>query len=67
MNDNMILGAFSIEAFAKAHNIGRTLVYAEIKQKRLRTFLVGKRRLISVEGAAEWRREREEETAGVAA
>ncbi len=34
---------------------------------RLRTFLVGKRRLISVEAAAEWRRQREEETGGVAA
>ena len=67
MNDNTSLGAFSIEAFAKAHNLGRTQVYAEIKQKRLRTFLVGKRRLISVEAASEWHREREEETAGMAA
>ena len=38
-----------------------------INDGRLRTFLVGKRRLISFEAATEWRRNREEETAGRAA
>ena len=67
MNDNAPLGAHSVEGFAKAHTVGRTMVYQEIKTGRLRTFKVGKRRLISFEAAAEWRRKREEETAGVAA
>ena len=67
MNDSMTLGAYSVEAFAKVHALGRTTVYEEIKEGRLRTFLVGKRRLISVEAAAEYRRQREEETAERAA
>ena len=67
MSDNAPLGAYGVEAFGKAHGLGRTTVYEEIKEGRLRTFKVGKRRLISVEAAAKWRREREEETAGVAA
>ncbi len=67
MNSDTTLGAYGVDGFAKAHDVGRTLVYEEIRKGRLRTFLVGKRRLISVEAAAEWRREREEETAGVAA
>ncbi len=67
MNDNMTLGAYSVEAFGKAHHLGRTTVYEEIKEGRLRTFQVGKRRLISVEAAAEYRRQREEETAERAA
>ena len=67
MSDNAPLGAYGVEAFGKAHDLGRTTVYEEIKEGRLRTFLVGKRRLISVEAAAEYRRQREEETAGVAA
>jgi len=67
MNDSMTLGAYSVNAFAKAHDLGRTTVYEEIKEGRLRTFLVGKRRLISVEAAAEYRRQREEETAERAA
>ncbi len=60
-------GAHSVESFAKAHTLGRTQVYEEINDGRLRTFLVGKRRLISFEAATEWRRNREEETAGRAA
>ncbi len=67
MNDSMILGAYGVKGFGKAHDLGRTKVYEEINEGRLDTFLVGNRRLISVEAAAKWRREREEETAGVAA
>ncbi len=67
MNDNAPLGAYGVETFGKAHDLGRSTVYEEIKQGRLRTFLVGKRRLISVESAANWRRKREEETAGAGA
>jgi hypothetical protein len=64
MNENTTLGAYGVEGFGEAHDLGRTTVYQEIKEGRLRSFLVGKRRLISVEAAAEWRRKREEETAG---
>ncbi len=67
MNDSMTLGAYSVNAFAKAHDLGRTKVYEEINEGRLDTFRVGNRRLISVEAAAKWRREREEETAERAA
>ena len=67
MSEKTILGAYGVETFGKAHDLGRTTVYEEIKQGRLRTFLVGKRRLISVEAAANWRRKREEETAGAGA
>ncbi len=67
MSDNAPLGAYDVESFAKGHHVGRTTVYEEIKEGRLRTFKVGRRRLISVEAAAKWRREREEETAGMAA
>ena len=67
MNDNAPLGAYGVETFGKAHDLGRTKVYDEIKQGRLRTFKVDKRRLISVEAAANWRRNLEEETAGAEA
>ena len=67
MNDNTTLGARGVGTFAKDHDIGRTTVYEEIKEGRLRTCKVGKRRLISDEAAADWRRKREEETSGVAA
>ena len=63
MSNDISPGAYSVESFAKAHTLGRTQVYEEINDGRLRTFLVGKRRLISVEAATEWRRQREEETA----
>ncbi len=67
MSDNAPLGAYGVDGFGKAYNIGRTTTYEEIKKGRLRTFKVGKRRLISVEAAAKWRRQREEETAERAA
>ncbi len=63
MNDNPTVGAQSVEAFAKDNDIGRTTVYQEMKKGRLRTFKVGRRRLISGEAGAKWRRKREEETA----
>ena len=48
-------GAYSVRAFCQAHNIGRSMVYREIKSGRLRIMKVGKRTLVSVESAAEWR------------
>ena len=63
MNNDTPPGAHSVESFAKSHTLGKTQVYKEINVGRLRTFLIGKRRLISFEAAADWRRNREKETA----
>ena len=48
--------AFSIPGFCETHGICRSTAYKEIKAKRLRIMKVGKRTLISVESAADWRR-----------
>ena len=56
------LGALSIAAFSKAFGLSRTTVYELVKQGDLRTFKVGKRRLISLEAADEWRRRLEAQT-----
>ncbi len=53
--------AYSVRGFAKANSISRSQVYKEIKERRLRTFNVGKRRLISDEAGDDWRRDRERE------
>ena len=53
-------GAFSVELFADEHGISRSQSYVEIKKGRLRTMKVGRRRLISTEAAADWRRLMEE-------
>ncbi len=63
MSNDIPPGAHSVESFAKGYKLGRTQVYKEINDGRLRTFLIGKRRLISFEAATEWRRNREKETA----
>lgn len=56
--------AYSIEAFCKTHHIARATYYLLVKQgKAPRTFRVGKKPLISVEAAAEWRRQMEAESA----
>lgn len=46
--------AFDIPRFCAAYSIGRTRVYQEIKEGRLRVFKVGRRTLISVQAAGEW-------------
>jgi hypothetical protein len=48
--------AFSVRGFCKEHAVGRTLVYQEIREGRLRIMKVGRRTLISTEAAADWRR-----------
>ena len=48
--------AYTIDSFADAHEIGRTTVYAEIGSKRLIARKVGGRTIITVEDAADWRR-----------
>ena len=49
-------GAYSVELFADEHGISRSQSYEEIKTGRLRSMLVGRRRLISTEAAADWRK-----------
>jgi hypothetical protein len=47
--------AFSVEAFADAHAIGRMKVFQEIKSGRLKARKVDNRTIITSEDAAEWR------------
>ena len=60
--------AYSIAEFIQASGIrSRTGVYSEINKGRLKTFKVGRRRLISREAAEQWleRRQREAEEAQI--
>jgi hypothetical protein len=61
-------GAYTIAAFAKAHGISESMFY-KLKKKGLgpTTMAVGTRKLISIEAAAAWRREREAATVSVEA
>lgn len=49
-------GAFTIDEFAKTYRIGRSTVYEALTSGELRSFHVGRRRLISYEAATEWQR-----------
>ena len=53
--------AFDIPEFCEAYRVGRSTVYEEIRAGRLKIFKVGKLTRISVEAAANWRRQREDE------
>ncbi len=53
------VGAYSIPEFAEAFKIGRSTVYELIDSGQIRSFHVGRRRLISYEAAVEWQRELE--------
>lgn len=56
-------GAWSVDEFCKAHDFGRVKFYELLKEGRgPRIMKIGKRTLISVEAAAEWRRRMEQET-----
>ncbi len=56
--------AFSIKQFCQAHSISEDFYYKLKRQrKNPREMLVGSRVLISIESAADWRREREAATA----
>lgn len=55
-------GAFTIDEFAKAYKIGRSTVYELLDSGELRSFHVGRRRLISYEAAAQWQRNLEEKS-----
>lgn len=57
----MTTKAYSIKEFCAQHGISRNLFYTLIKAgKAPRTLKLGKRRLISEEAAAEWRKACEE-------
>jgi excisionase family DNA binding protein len=49
-------GAFTIDEFAKVYRIGRSTVY---DAGELRSFYVGRRRLVSYAAAMEWQLKRE--------
>lgn len=52
--------AYSVDEFCAAHGFTRPTYYElEKRGEGPRTFRVGRRKLISVEAAAEWRRQRE--------
>ncbi len=53
--------AFDIPKFCAAHDVGRSTVYEEIRAGRLQIMKVGKLTRISIEAAAKWRRQREED------
>jgi hypothetical protein len=57
----MTTGADSIDAFCKAHSISRATFYnLKGRGKAPKTLVVGRRRLVSHEAAAAWRRSMEE-------
>lgn len=47
-------GAMSIDEFCRRHGIGRTTVYAEIKEGRLRARKCGRRTIITDDDRDEW-------------
>lgn len=51
--------AMSIDDFAVWAGIGRTKAWEEVREKRLRTFKVGRRRLATLAAAETWLNERE--------
>lgn len=57
----MSLAAYTVRAFAEAHSISTSTLYALWQEGRgPRHFHVGRRRLISAEAALDWRRQLEE-------
>jgi excisionase family DNA binding protein len=55
--------AYTVEEFLMAYKVGRTKAYEEISSGRLRTYRVGRKRLISTPAADEWQALLEAETA----
>ena len=58
--------AYSIPGLMKATNLGRTLIYEEIKSGRLQIIKCGRRTLITPEQAADWLKRLEADTAASA-
>jgi excisionase family DNA binding protein len=57
---NVTEQAFTIAEFATAYKIGRTTLFEEIKAGRLKTYKVGRRRLISLHAGQDWQRSLEQ-------
>jgi hypothetical protein len=54
----------SVDQFCAANNIGRDLFYELVRQKRGPDCMrLGRRRIITIDAAARWQREREAESA----
>jgi len=53
---------FTVNEFLNTFKVGRTLAYEEIKNGRLQTYKLGRKRLISGRAAEEWQRRLEAET-----
>ncbi|MEQ1802482.1 MAG: DNA-binding protein [Gammaproteobacteria bacterium] len=47
--------ALSLAEFAESHSLSRTTVYKEIAAGRLKVSKVGRRTLVTLEQAADWR------------
>ncbi len=56
--------AYGVEELSRAMGMARTAIYAAIANGTLRTFKVGRRRLISVEAAHEYIRSLEAQQSG---
>lgn len=63
MNENL---AFSVLEFCARHSISRSTFYNEVNARRLQVMKVGRRTLVSVEAAAEWRKSAERANDGEA-
>jgi predicted DNA-binding transcriptional regulator AlpA len=60
MDTDVVPRALTVDAFCRAYGIGRSTLYRMIKgDAGPRTMKVGRRTLISVEAADEWRRQLE--------
>ena len=46
--------AYSIAEVAQLTSLGRTTIYEEIRSQRLRTTMVGRRRIITAQALREW-------------
>lgn len=61
---NLPRGCYSVQEFCNAHSIGRNMLYELWSRGEGPRFMhVGRRRLIAVEAAEEWRRRMEAQTA----
>lgn len=58
--------AYNIEQAMEALDLSRQSIYDEINEGRLRTFRVGRRRLVSAEALTDYVRDREAESVNAA-
>ena len=58
---------YSIKQTMEALNLSRATIYVEINEGRLRTYKVGRRRMVSHDALASWVKARESEMQGAVA